>query len=125
VLVKEPEGKVVEKGDVFTFNDGFRSKAFRVKFGSGMSLKDQGPERQEARRRIEEDRKPQVEAALVRLMKARRTLPYNNIVAEITQQLSPRFLPTTALIKGRVESLVERMFLERDPQDHRIYHYVA
>ena len=74
---------------------------------------------------VEEDRKPQVEAAIVRIMKARRTLDHNAVVAEVTRQLTPRFVPALALIKKRIESLIEREFLERDTHDRKLYRYLA
>ena len=74
---------------------------------------------------VEEDRKPQVEAAIVRIMKARRTLDHNAVVAEVTRQLTPRFVPALALIKKRIESLIEREFLERDVHDRKLYRYLA
>ncbi len=74
---------------------------------------------------VEEDRKPLVEAAIVRILKARRVLDHNSIVAEVTQQLSARFSVTPAVIKKRIESLIEREFLERDTNDRRMYRYVA
>ena len=74
---------------------------------------------------MEDDRKPQVEAAIVRLMKARRTLHHNGIVAEVTQQLQPRFLPAPQLIKARLETLCERGYVERDAEDSKLWHYVA
>ncbi len=74
---------------------------------------------------VEEDRKPQIEAAVVRIMKARRVLDHNSIVAEVTRQLSARFLPNPTVIKKRIESLIEREFLERDATDRRLYRYLA
>ena len=44
---------------------------------------------------------------------------------QVTRQLSPRFLPAPALIKKRIESLIEREFLERDLHDRKLYRYLA
>lgn len=45
---------------------------------------------------VDEDRKPQIDAAIVRIMKARKSLDHNSIIAEVTKQLAPRFLPGPA-----------------------------
>ena len=74
---------------------------------------------------VEEDRKPQIEAAIVRIMKSRRVLDHNSIVAEVTRQLMPRFAPNPTVIKKRIESLIEREFLERDSSDRKLYRYLA
>ncbi|KAJ0667331.1 putative cullin protein, neddylation [Helianthus annuus] len=62
---------------------------------------------------------------IVRIMKARRVLDHNNIVAEVTKQLQSRFLPNPVVIKKRIESLIEREFLERDKDDRKLYRYLA
>lgn len=74
---------------------------------------------------VEEDRKPQIEAAIVRIMKARRTLDHHSIVTEVTRQLSSRFMPNPTVIKKRIESLIEREFIERDEKDRKLYRYLA
>ncbi|KAI8018548.1 Cullin-3A [Camellia lanceoleosa] len=71
--------------------------------------KESEPEKQETRQRVE-DRKPQIEAAIVRIMKSRRVLDHNNIVAEVTKQLQSRFLPNPVVKKKRIESLIGRVF---------------
>ncbi len=43
---------------------------------------------------VDEDRKPQIDAAIVRIMKARKQLDHNSVVVEVTQQLRSRFLPS-------------------------------
>ena len=113
VLRKEPQSKEVEDGDVFHFNDKFTSKLHKVKISTVAAQKESEPEKQETRQRVEDDRKPQIEAAIVRIMKARRVLDHNAIVSEVTKQLQNRFMPNPAVIKKRVESLIEREFLER------------
>ncbi len=44
---------------------------------------------------------------------------------QVTQQLAPRFVPSPTLIKKRIESLIEREFLERDESDRKLYRYLA
>ncbi|KAJ0818018.1 putative cullin protein, neddylation [Helianthus annuus] len=125
VLRKEPMSKDVSENDSFFFNDSFSSKLYKVKIGTVVAQKESEPEKQETRHRVEEDRKPQIEAAIVRIMKARRVLDHNNIVAEVTKQLQSRFLANPIVIKKRIESLIEREFLERDREDRKLYRYLA
>ncbi|ERM98195.1 hypothetical protein AMTRI_Chr01g127990 [Amborella trichopoda] len=125
ILRKEPMSKDVAEDDVFFFNDKFTSKFYKVKIGTVAAQKESEPEKQETRQKVEEDRKPQIEAAIVRIMKSRRVLEHNNIVAEVTKQLQSRFLPNPVVIKKRIESLIEREFLERDKTDRKLYRYLA
>lgn len=125
VLRKEPMSKDIAEDDSFFFNDKFSSKFYKVKIGTVVAQKESEPEKQETRQRVEEDRKPQIEAAIVRIMKSRRVLDHNNIVAEVTKQLQSRFLPNPVVIKKRIESLIEREFLERDKTDRKLYRYLA
>ncbi|CBI22194.3 unnamed protein product, partial [Vitis vinifera] len=125
ILRKEPMSKDIAEDDAFFVNDKFSSKFYKVKIGTVVAQRESEPENQETRQRVEEDRKPQIEAAIVRIMKSRRVLDHNNIVAEVTKQLQSRFLPSPVLIKKRIESLIEREFLERDKVDRKLYRYLA
>ncbi|XP_072952958.1 cullin-3B-like [Typha angustifolia] len=125
VLRKEPMSKDISEDDAFYFNDKFTSKFVKVKIGTVVAQKESEPEKQETRQRVEEDRKPQIEAAIVRIMKSRRVLDHNSIVTEVTKQLQSRFLPNPVVIKKRIESLIEREFLERDKADRKLYRYLA
>lgn len=125
VLKKEPMSKDIAEDDTFVVNDKFASKFYKVKIGTVVAQKESEPEKQETRQRVEEDRKPQIEAAIVRIMKSRRVLDHNNIIAEVTKQLQSRFLANPGEIKKRIESLIERDFLERDTGDRKMYRYLA
>ncbi|CAL8994535.1 unnamed protein product, partial [Prunus brigantina] len=125
VLRKEPMSKDIGEDDAFFVNDKFTSKLYKVKIGTVVAQKESEPEKQETRQRVEEDRKPQIEAAIVRIMKSRRALDHNNIISEVTKQLQSRFLANPTEIKKRIESLIERDFLERDNIDRKLYRYLA
>jgi cullin 3 len=125
VLRKVPMSKDISEDDEFWFNDKFTSKLYKVKVSTVVAQKESEPEKQETRQKVEEDRKPQIEAAIVRIMKSRRLLDHNNIISEVTKQLQARFLPNPAVIKKRIESLIEREFLERDRVDRKLYRYLA
>lgn len=77
------------------------------------------------RQKVEEDRKHIIEAAIVRIMKARRALDYNSIITEVGRHMSGRFVPVATDIKKRLESLIERDFIERDPSDRTLYRYIT
>ncbi|AQK41255.1 cullin-3A isoform X1 [Zea mays] len=125
VLRKEPMSKDIADDDSFCVNDKFTSKLFKVKINPVVTQKETDPEKLETRQRVEEDRKPQIEAAIVRIMKSRRVLDHNSIMTEVTKQLQPRFMPNPVVIKKRIESLIEREFLERDKVDRKMYRYLA
>ena len=82
-------------------------------------------EKDSTRATVDEDRKHAIEAAIVRIMKARKALQHNDLIAEVTRQLSSRFVPVPANVKKRIESLIEREYLERDRSDRRLYKYLA
>jgi len=123
ILNKSGEDQQVTENDSFSFNPKFRSKLYRVKIMA--VAKESEPERLETRLKVDEDRKHQIEAAIVRIMKSRRTLEHSLLIAEVTKLLSTRFLPNPQIVKKRIESLIERDYLERSKQDRKVYQYMA
>merc|ERR1711879_1140563 len=65
---------------------------------------------------VTEDRKHAIDAAVVRIMKARKRLPHSQLIQEVTSQLSHHFYPKPRKIKERIEDLIEREYLERDTE---------
>eukprot|EP00908_Phaeocystis_cordata_P011472 Transcript_22378.p1 GENE.Transcript_22378~~Transcript_22378.p1 ORF type:complete len:566 (-),score=323.93 Transcript_22378:101-1798(-) len=125
ILRKEPVGRDVDDSDSFSFNEDFSAKQLRFKVGTVSAQKENEAEKQETRQKVDEDRKPQIEAAIVRIMKSRKEMEHNALIAEVTTQLTSRFVPHPNVIKKRIESLIERDFLERDKGNWRKYKYLA
>ncbi|XP_021940248.1 cullin-3-A, partial [Zootermopsis nevadensis] len=125
ILIKTPKTKDIEPNHIFFVNDSFTSKLHRVKIQTVAAKGESEPERRETRNKVDEDRKHEIEAAIVRIMKARKRMPHNVLVAEVTEQLKSRFLPSPVIIKKRIEGLIEREYLARTPEDRKVYTYVA
>ncbi|XP_068732101.1 cullin-3-like [Montipora capricornis] len=122
VLTKDPKGKDISPTDMFSVNEQFTSKFHRVKIQTVLAKGEMEPERKETRNKVDEDRKHEIEAAIVRIMKARKK---RLLVAEVTEQLKARFMPSPQVIKKRIEGLIEREYLARTPEDRKVYVYVA
>ncbi|XP_068620766.1 cullin-3-B [Battus philenor] len=125
VLIKHPKTKEIEPPHQFYVNDAFTSKLHRVKIQTVAAKGESEPERRETRNKVDEDRKHEIEAAIVRIMKARKRMAHTLLVAEVTEQLRARFLPSPVVIKKRIEGLIEREYLARTPDDRKVYTYVA
>ena len=121
ILVKTPATGDITDHCLFSVNENFTSRLFKIKLASVGATKESEPEKQDTRAKVDEDRKPQIEAAIVRIMKARKVLDHNSVITEVTQQLSARFNPSTVVIKKRIESLIEREFIKRDQSDRKLY----
>lgn len=122
VLMKIPKGKEVEDSDEFTVNNKYSNPKFRVKINS-IQLRETKQENEETHERVFRDRQYQVDAAIVRIMKARKTLSHAVLMSEIFGQL--RFPAKPADIKRRIESLIDRDYLERDTSNPQVYNYLA
>lgn len=144
LLVKIPMTKEVNNSDVFKLNEKFKSPSTKVKVltvsassstSSGTKVSStndttlaktvQEEEFEEVQSSILEGRKIEVNAAIVRIMKSRRTINHNDLISELVKQLHNRFQTLTILIKQRIEDLIEKEYLKRDDNDKSIYHYVA
>ena len=74
---------------------------------------------------VEAQRKTMTDAAIVRIMKARKSLDMPSLILEVIRQLAVRFVPSNSDIKKRIEDLIERDYLERDSSDSKILSYCA
>eukprot|EP00245_Coleochaete_scutata_P015265 TRINITY_DN6730_c1_g2_i1.p1 TRINITY_DN6730_c1_g2~~TRINITY_DN6730_c1_g2_i1.p1 ORF type:complete len:826 (+),score=198.29 TRINITY_DN6730_c1_g2_i1:104-2581(+) len=122
VLQKEPKGRDVEDNDVFTFNDDFFAPLFRIKVNA-IQLKETVEENTSTTERVFQDRQYQIDAAIVRIMKTRKVLSHTLLITELFQQL--KFPIKSADLKKRIESLIDREYLERDKANAQIYNYLA
>ncbi|KAG6595943.1 putative Cullin family protein [Phytophthora cinnamomi] len=122
VLQKVPKGKDVNDDDSFVFNTNFTNQFIRIKINS-IQMKETKKENEDTHERVFRDRQYQVDAAIVRIMKARKKLSHALLMTEIFTQV--RFPAKAADIKRRIESLIDREYLERDQSNAQMYNYLA
>lgn len=112
--------KILKKGenDLFEVNESFSCLHRKIKLPTPVQ------EETQCRARVEEDRSITVDAAIVRIMKTRKSLSHQQLVGEVMAQLH-FFQPAPKLLKERIQDLIAREFLERDKDKPTQYNYVA
>uniref|UniRef100_H3HCN3 Cullin family profile domain-containing protein n=1 Tax=Phytophthora ramorum TaxID=164328 RepID=H3HCN3_PHYRM len=118
LLTKTPAGKTISTSDQFAVNRTFASPMRKLRIPMA-SL-----EESHSQKNVEEDRSIAIEAAIVRIMKARKTLQHQQLISEVLSQLA-FFKPNLKVIKRRIEALIDREYLERDPDQANTYRYLA
>ena len=83
ILLKEPKTKEIQPTDRFLVNDSFTSKLYRVKINPITAKTESDPERHETRNKVDDDRKHEIDAAIVRIMKTRKTMLHPQLIAEV------------------------------------------
>jgi cullin 3 len=145
VLKKEPMSKDVKPTDRFFFNNEFQSQFVKVRIGvvsGGSNKAENQDQRKDTEKKLAEERGSTIEAALVRIMKfvdpipsvidrlltfprQRKKLIHSQLMTEVLAQLSARFVPDVNMVKRRIESLIDREYLERVGEEPPTYGYVA
>lgn len=124
VLKKEPKGREVEDHDVFSvdFEKLISNPLFRIRVNN-IHAKETVEENTKTHSGVFKDRQYQIDAAVVRIMKTRKTLSHANLIAQLFTQL--KFPAKTQDLKKRIESLIDREYMERSKTDPNTYNYVA
>ena len=58
-------------------------------------------------------------------MKSRKTLAQKLLLSETADQVSRVFKPSVPFIKSAIDTLIEKEYLERDPDSPDVYRYVS
>ncbi|XP_050388623.1 cullin-2 [Patella vulgata] len=109
---------------IFSLNINYNNKRTKFKI-STMAQKDSPLEVEMTHQTVDEDRKMYIQAAIVRIMKARKVLKHTLLINEVIKQLVSRFVPNISMIKKCIETLIEKGYLERTADSNDEYSYVA
>lgn len=137
ILVKDPPGKFISASDRFKVNDQLTEKAVRIKIsninirtdssGGGSfsgSFSGAVPEEVQTLREVTRDRSLEIQAAIMRIMKARKQLTHTELVQQTIEHTQGRGLVNVSDIKNQIEGLLNRSFIEREQGSISTYIYV-
>ncbi|KAJ7600988.1 Cullin [Mycena floridula] len=113
-----------EESDHFDLNPSFKSKKIRINLNQPIKAEVK-QETKDVIRSVDEDRKYLIQATIVRIMKARKTMKNQALVQEVISQISQRFAPKIPDIKKAIETLLEKEYIERVGDTKETFSYVA
>ena len=116
---EEVKSKVVKSTDSFAFNDKFTCPQRKIRIPMASLDEDKND------KKIDAERDYLIEAAVVRIMKSKKHLSHTQLTGEVIVQIQGQFKPDPKQIKKRIESLIDREYLERDLDSPGMYNYVA
>jgi hypothetical protein len=131
LLRKTNTGEVIDnKGDlaptdIICINTEFKHKQRTYSFINQARRYSSPQEDDETTKKVNATRAYQIDAAIVRIMKSRKTLHSSDLMSEVTIALEKYTVPDTKLIKKRIEELITREYLVRDEENTGIFHYKA
>jgi cullin-4 len=112
----------VHDDDCFRMQSAFKSNSRRIRI-TNILMKETKEEREKTVEAVSRDRLYLIDAVLVRIMKARKTILHQQLIPQVLEQVKVPAQP--ADVKKRIESLIEREYMERDSKDRSRYNYLA
>mmetsp|Transcript_9325 Transcript_9325/g.23197 ORF Transcript_9325/g.23197 Transcript_9325/m.23197 type:complete len:791 (-) Transcript_9325:254-2626(-) len=122
LLKHNGDDKKIDDGTQLEVNDAFVNERVKVTI-SLIKEKEKATEAAVAVAEAPVERKHVVDAAIVRVMKARKKLDHNSLLEEVFRQCT-LFKPQPSQIKVQIEHLIDREFLKRDAEKRNIYIYL-
>lgn len=74
---------------------------------------------------VQATRRVLLDAALVRILKSRRVVLFEDLLQTVTTHLSRQFMPSRRDIKAQLEGLVDRDYVKRSPTDPNTFVYLS
>ncbi|KIP06829.1 hypothetical protein PHLGIDRAFT_72117 [Phlebiopsis gigantea 11061_1 CR5-6] len=126
VLASLVKAKVLinDETDQYDLNPNFKSKKIRINLNTPLKA-EQKTEATDVLKNVDEDRKYVIQATIVRIMKARKTMKNQQLIQEVISQISQRFSPRIPDIKKAIDHLLEKEYIERVDGTRDTFAYVA
>ncbi|KAI9758700.1 MAG: hypothetical protein M4579_002875 [Chaenotheca gracillima] len=125
VLTKTPKGRDVNETDSFAVNLGFSDIKYRIKINQ-IQLKETKEEIQATHEDINRDRQYETQAAIVRIMKSKKSIGAQALMAQTIDMTKKRGRLSPPEIKQQIEKLIDKEYIEREMKNTGlVYNYLA
>lgn len=110
-VTKDPKSKEIDPSvDEFSYNAGFHDAKMRIKINQ-IQLKEDKEENKRTHERVAADRHYETQAAIVRIMKSRKTITHSELIAAVIEATRSRGVLQPPEIKNNIEKYVKRFFV--------------
>jgi hypothetical protein len=120
----------LKENDAYKVNKSFKHQRAKLELNR-MKPKNEGKE-EEQKKNVDPEmdevkirRQNILDATLVRIMKFRITMSFHDLMADCTKLVQNVFKPDVKMIRGRIESLMERGYMGREANDNTILKYIS
>ncbi|QLQ80469.1 hypothetical protein HG537_0D04690 [Torulaspora globosa] len=128
ILRKKPASRTISRNDKFTINHSFTAPTRKVKVQPVASILPSSRSDSNVdltQDSVKRERLNETNAAIVRLLKSHQRLSHNDLANLVTEQVKNRFPMNSSLFKKSMNYLMEKEYVQRDPEDLSIYHYIS
>lgn len=124
VLRKDPQGREVHDTDLFYFNEALKNERHRIRINQ-IQMKETVEEQEQTESKVLLDRGLVLQAAAVRILKARKQLKHAELLQDVVDAIKARFQVDVSEIKKTFEILIEKEYMERVEGERGVYRYLA
>lgn len=124
VIRKDPQGRDVDDTDHFHLNDNFKNERHRIRINQ-IQMKETQEEQASTEHRVLLDRELVLQAAAVRILKARKQIKHAELLQDVVDAIKARFQVDVSEIKKTFEILIEKEYMERVEGERGVYRYLA
>ncbi|KAL3309966.1 Cullin-1, partial [Cichlidogyrus casuarinus] len=109
---------------VFHLCVDYKNKRLRVNLNTQLKSEVK-QEAEQTSIQVDDNRKYIIQACIVRVLKARKTIKHQQLVTEVISQMSSKFKPSIALIKQSITLLIDKSYIARSENERETYEYLV
>lgn len=121
LLLLEGDENDLNPSSIFKLFMGYKNKKVRVNINNFNVKAEVKNDEEATNKHILESRKFAIQAAIVRIMKARKKLDHHQLIREVSTQLAIQFVAEVHQVKKCIELLIEKEHIERVDKDEYVY----